>query len=45
LKSGNAFTTVLGPLRFDAKGDVQDLRFAWYSWNNGQYQTIAPEQP
>lgn len=45
LKSGDTFTTVLGPLRFDAKGDAQDLRFAWYSWNNGQYQTIAPEQP
>ncbi|MDE2384761.1 MAG: branched-chain amino acid ABC transporter substrate-binding protein [Alphaproteobacteria bacterium] len=45
LKSGEAFATVLGPLRFDAKGDPQDLRFNWFSWNNGAYQTIAAETP
>jgi branched-chain amino acid transport system substrate-binding protein len=43
LKSGESFSTVLGPLSFDGKGDGQDLRFNWYSWNNGVYQTIAPE--
>lgn len=43
LKSGDSFATILGPLSFDAKGDTQDLRFNWYSWNNGVYQTIAPE--
>ena len=45
LKSGKAFPTILGPLKFDLKGDGQDLRFNWYSWNNGVYQTIAPETP
>ena len=45
LKSGASFPTLLGPLKFDTKGDGQDLRFNWYSWNNGVYQTIAPESP
>ena len=43
IKSGKAFPTILGQLKFDSKGDGQDLRFNWYSWNNGVYQTIAPE--
>jgi branched-chain amino acid transport system substrate-binding protein len=45
LRSGQAVNTVLGPLSFDAKGDPQDLHFTWFSWNNGQYQTIAAENP
>ena len=45
LKSGASFETVLGPMSFDAKGDGQALRFSWFSWNNGQYQTIAAESP
>ena len=45
LKSGTSFPTILGPIKFDSKGDGQDLRFNWYSWNNGVYQTIAPENP
>ena len=43
LKSGAAVETSLGPLTFDTKGDGQDLRFSWFSWNNGVYQTIATE--
>jgi branched-chain amino acid transport system substrate-binding protein len=43
LKSGAAVQTSLGPFTFDAKGDGQDLRFSWFSWNNGTYQTIAAE--
>ena len=43
LQSGASFDTILGPLSFNAKGDGQALRFAWFSWNNGQYQTIAAE--
>ena len=43
LKSGQPVATVLGPFRFDAKGDGQDLRFTWFSWNNGTPQAIAPE--
>ena len=45
LKSGASFETILGPLSFDAKGDGQALRFSWFSWNNGGYQTIAAESP
>ena len=45
LKSGASFETILGPLSFNAKGDGQALRFSWFSWNNGQYQTIAAENP
>ncbi len=43
LKSGTPFETNVGPYRFDAKGDGLDLRFSWFSWNNGVYQTIAAE--
>ncbi len=43
LKSGQPVPSVLGPFRFDAKGDGQDLRFTWFSWNNGTPQAIAPE--
>jgi len=42
-RSGDAISTRLGPIAFDAKGDLSDLRYSWFSWNNGQYQTIAPE--
>ena len=45
LKSGATFETILGPMSFDAKGDGQALRFSWFSWNNGGYQTIAAESP
>ncbi len=45
LKFGTAYATILGPMSFDAKGDGQVLRFAWFSWNNGAYQTIATESP
>ncbi len=43
LKSGAAVETSLGRFTFDTKGDGQDLRFSWFSWNNGVYQTIAAE--
>ncbi len=37
LKSGIEFDTVLGPVRFDAKGDVVPQRFTWYRWSQGQF--------
>jgi branched-chain amino acid transport system substrate-binding protein len=43
LKSGSATETSFGRFTFDSKGDGQDLRFSWFSWNNGTYQTIAAE--
>jgi branched-chain amino acid transport system substrate-binding protein len=37
LRSGKINETVLGPLTFDAKGEVQPPRFVWYKWNQGAY--------
>ena len=37
LRGGSPVSTVLGELRFDAKGDVRDPRFAWYRWSQGKY--------
>ncbi len=37
LRSGKPLPTILGPLAFDAKGDVQPPRFVWYQWHNGGY--------
>ena len=33
----NSFDTVLGPLRFDAKGDLVEHDFVWYRWKDGKY--------
>jgi len=37
LRGGSPVDTVLGDLRFDAKGDVRDPQFAWYRWSRGKY--------
>ena len=37
LHSGAAINTVLGPLSFDTKGEVQPPRFVWYRWHQGLY--------
>ncbi|MGH6853999.1 MAG: branched-chain amino acid ABC transporter substrate-binding protein [Aestuariivirga sp.] len=37
LRAGSPVTTVLGELRFDAKGDVIDPQFTWYRWSEGKY--------
>jgi branched-chain amino acid transport system substrate-binding protein len=42
LRSGNRISTVLGELKFDAKGDVDNPKFAWYRWSGGKY-AVAPE--
>lgn len=42
LRSGKANETVLGPLAFDAKGEVQPPRFVWYKWSNGAFSVEAP---
>jgi len=31
------FRSVLGPLAFDAKGDLTRHSFVWYRWGNGSY--------
>lgn len=33
----NTFDTVLGPIKFDKKGDVVGAKFVWYVWRNGSY--------
>jgi branched-chain amino acid transport system substrate-binding protein len=40
LRAGNTFTTVLGPLTLDAKGDVKDAAYAWYKWSAGKYAEV-----
>jgi branched-chain amino acid transport system substrate-binding protein len=42
LHSGKPLATVLGPLAFDAKGDVQPPRFVWYKWSKGAYAAESP---
>jgi branched-chain amino acid transport system substrate-binding protein len=34
---GHEFNTVLGPISFDAKGDLTEPGFVWYVWRNGAY--------
>lgn len=40
MKSGGPWSTVLGPVSFDSKGDVQDALYVMYKWHNGSY-TVA----
>ncbi len=42
LLGGEAVTTVLGTLKFDTKGDLQEQPYIWYRWSNGVF---APEKP
>jgi branched-chain amino acid transport system substrate-binding protein len=37
LRSGTKFETAMGPVSFDAKGDVQPQRFTWYRWSKGSF--------
>jgi len=32
--------TVIGPLSFDAKGDVKEPTYVWYIWKNGSYSEM-----
>ncbi len=43
LRTGKPNETVLGPLAFDAKGEVQPPRFVWYKWNQGAFRAESPE--
>lgn len=35
-----SFDTVLGPISFDAKGDVQTPKYSVYLWKNGKYAEL-----
>jgi branched-chain amino acid transport system substrate-binding protein len=37
---GNELSTVLGPLSFDAKGDVRQPAFDWYVWKKAGYEPL-----
>jgi branched-chain amino acid transport system substrate-binding protein len=39
---GSSFDTVIGPLRFDAKGDLADPRVAMYRWHDGKPVELKP---
>ena len=39
LRSGS-FDTVLGPLAFDAKGDVKAPGYVFYEWRDGHYAQL-----
>ena len=41
LENGQPVDTVLGPVRFDSKGDIQDPRYDINVWHAGKYAPIA----
>ncbi len=41
LKSGGPWKTVLGPLKFDSKGDVVNAAYAIYKWHDGNYTVYS----
>ena len=38
--NSNQFETVLGPISFDDKGDVEGASYVMYQWENGEYAEI-----
>lgn len=42
LRAGNRVQTVVGPMSFDAKGDLRDPLFAWFRWSKGRYAEVDP---
>ncbi len=40
LHSGNEVTTIIGPVRFNASGDLQTQPYVWYQWQDG---VLVPE--
>jgi branched-chain amino acid transport system substrate-binding protein len=41
LESGDAVSTVLGDVKFDAKGDIRDPRYDINQWHASKYAPIA----
>ena len=42
LRAGNRVSTVTGDVRFDARGDLVEPKFAWFKWIDGRYTEIDP---
>ena len=38
LKSGGPWSSVLGDVAYDDKGDVKAVNYVWYVWHNGDYK-------
>jgi branched-chain amino acid transport system substrate-binding protein len=36
LAGGNEIKSIIGPLRFNASGDLQNQPYVWYQWRDGQ---------
>ena len=43
LRGGNRFDTVVGPVSFDAKGDLANPAIAWFKWVDGRYVEVDPK--
>ena len=41
LEDGEAVDTLMGPVKFDGKGDIQDPRYDINLWSAGKYAPIA----
>jgi len=42
LRGGNRFDTVVGPVSFDARGDLAAPAIAWFKWIDGRYVEVDP---
>jgi branched-chain amino acid transport system substrate-binding protein len=43
LRGGNRFDTVVGPVSFDARGDLTNPTIAWFKWIDGRYVEVDPK--
>ncbi|WP_374332698.1 branched-chain amino acid ABC transporter substrate-binding protein [Aestuariivirga sp.] len=43
LRGGNRFDTVVGPVSFDARGDLAAPAIAWFKWSDGRYVEVDPK--
>lgn len=43
LRGGNRFDTVVGPVSFDARGDLAAPAIAWFKWIDGRYVEVDPK--
>jgi branched-chain amino acid transport system substrate-binding protein len=37
---GGTFSTVIGSLSYDKKGDVANAQYVWFVWKNGKYEEV-----
>lgn len=43
LRGGNRFDTVVGPVSFDARGDLANPSIAWFKWIDGRSVEVDPK--